>query len=186
MSDDPREAVIAWLSPPPSPTGTQGGQNNAVAEAGWVRGAVPEPADTQTIVFHKECAGVTQRIYAVSYFDTGGRPHFDVVGVSQQADGSWSGGGLAGGSGNGPVRDKPWVNLGGWWGADLFCAGGRVIGAGAEQARRVQLRFADETTVEDTVDDGVVLYLVEHGVELPAEADIFSADGTLIATQRFP
>ena len=185
MPDDPREAVLQRLCAPPSSAVGQGKPKNGVAK-GWVRGGLPQPADPKTVTFRKERAGVKQRIYAVSYSDTIGQVHFDVVGADQQPDGSWSAGGGAGGSGNGPVRDKPWVNFGSWWGADLFCAGGLVIGAGADQAQFVELSFADQTTVEDTVDDGVVLFLIEHGVELPATANIFNADRTLLATQRFP
>ena len=185
MSDDPREAVLQRLCAPPRSAVRQGKPKNGVARA-MVIGGMLQPADPQTVVFRKERAGVTQRIYAVSYSDTVGHPHFNIVGVNQQPDGSWSAGGGAGGSGSGPVRDKPWVNFGGWWGPDLFCAGGQIIGAGADQAQCVELSFADEITVEDTVDDGVVLFLIEHGVELPATANIFNADRTLLATQQFP
>ena len=80
----------------------------------------------------------------------------------------------------------PRVNFGGWWGADGFCAGGDVIGTGSDQARHVRLSFVDGTTVEDSVDDGVVLFLVEHGVRLPATASILDANGTVIATQGWP
>ena len=44
------------------------------------------------------------------------------------SDGTWELNGSAGGSGPQPARDRPWVNLGGWWGVDLFCAGGDVKG----------------------------------------------------------
>lgn len=185
MLDDPREAVLQRLCAPPTPAVRQGRPQNGMAGA-WVRGGMPQPADPQTIVFRKERAGATRRIYAVSYSDNAGHLHFDIVGVNQHADGSWSAGGGAGGSGNGPVRNRPWINFGGWWGVDLFCAGGQITGAGADQAGRVELSFADMTTVEDTVDDAVVLFLIEQGVELPATARIFDLDGVLLATQEFP
>jgi hypothetical protein len=185
MTDDPREAVLESLCAPPKAAVRQGTPKGRVGK-GWVVGGIRPSADRQTVVFKKERAGVTTRIYAVSYSDTAGRQHFDVVGAAQGADGSWTAGGSAGGSGNGPVRDRPWVNFGGWWGNDLFCAGGTVMGTGSEQAKRVRLSFADEAAIEDTVDDGVVLFLIERGVQLPATAEIFDANSTLLSSHEFP
>jgi len=184
MPDDPREAVLERLCAPPGTATRQSTATSGVATA--VVGGMPPSADRSTIVFRKERSCTQKRVYAVSYDDTEGQRHFDIVGVDQQPDGSWSAGGGAGGSGKGPIRDRPWVNFGGWWGVDLFCAGGEVIGTGADQARRVRLSFADGTTVEDTVDDGVVLFLVEHGVQFPATASILDASGTVLATHESP
>ena len=186
MPDNPREAVVQRLCSPPISAVVQHVSKDGVVK-GWARDGMPQPADPKTIVFRKERAGTTRRIFAVSYSDSAfGHPHFDIVGVNQQEDGSWSAGGGAGGSGGGPVRDKPWVNFAGWWGVDLFCAGGQVIGTGADQAQRVELSFVDGTTVGDSVDDGVVLFLIEHSVELPATAITLDVNGVQLSTQEFP
>ena len=44
---------------------------------------------------------------------------FWVVAAEQDRNGAWVARGGAGGSGQGPERDEPWVNLAGWWGPKL-------------------------------------------------------------------
>jgi hypothetical protein len=70
---------------------------------------------------------------------------------------------IGGGGGGQPYRSRPWVNFAAGWNAHLFAAGGHVTGQGAEAACLVRLTFADGTTIEDTVDNGVVLFFTSPG-----------------------
>jgi hypothetical protein len=186
MAHDPREAVIQQLCAPPAIPTSERTSEGGITLTTFAPG-VPWSADPNTVVFRKERDGTRTRLFNVSYSDTSGQAHVDIVGVTRQPDGSWLATGSAGGSGYKPARDKPWVNFGGWWGPDVFCAGGDLVGSGAELARHVQLVFGDGTVIEDTVDDGLVLFLIERGVQPPATARILGANGDLLATHpAFP
>ena len=54
------------------------------------------------------------------------------------------------------------------------------MGSGA--AARVRLRFPNGPTLEDVVDDRVVLFITNARVDLPAAAEILDASGALLAT----
>lgn len=87
---------------------------------------------------------------------------------------------LAGsGEGDGPPRDRPWVNFTTAWDARHFAGGG------ATQARRVRVTFADGTTLADTVDNGVVLFWTSPGVTFPAHIEIHGAGEVLAAYDDF-
>jgi predicted ThiF/HesA family dinucleotide-utilizing enzyme len=86
-----------------------------------------------------------------------------------------------GGSGGSSRRAKPWVNFAAGFGPRTFTAGGKVEGAGSEQARTVRLTFADGLVVEETVDNGAVLFFEPRTVDLPAEVEVLDARGRLLA-----
>ena len=140
MPDDPREAVLERLCAPPGTATRQSTATSGVATA--VVGGMPPSADRSTIVFRKERSCTQKRVYAVSYDDTEGQRHFDIVGVDQQPDGSWSAGGGAGGSGKGPIRDRPWVKFWRLVGSrPVLCRwGGYRDGSGSGAARAALLR----------------------------------------------
>ena len=158
---------------------------------GWHSGTVHDgllsTADRESIVFVKERRGRRHWLSAVAYDDTAGCKHLDMVGTRQQTDGSWVVAGSAGGGDAEIPRDQPWVNFTGWWGQDFFCAGGRVSGRNAEQAQRVRLVFDDGYTVDDDIQQGLVLFIVEHAIPAPWDttAQIVDAHGALLATHPF-
>jgi hypothetical protein len=90
--------------------------------------------------------------------------------------------GRAGGGDHDPPRDHPWINFGAWGWPRSFCGGGRVIGTDSELAARARLQFADGTTLEDTVDVGVVLFLTDDPIRLPATVAITDLAGSVLAT----
>ena len=85
------------------------------------------------------------------------------------------------GEGDGPPRDRPWVNFTTAWDARHFAGDGDVAGGGATQARRVRVTFADGTTLADTMDNGVVLFWTSPGVTFPAHIEIHGAAGEVLA-----
>lgn len=68
--------------------------------------------------------------------------------------------------------------FGAWGSPRFFSGGGRVIGTDSERAARARLRFADGMTLEDSVEAGVVLFISEAPVRLPATIEIFDGTGT--------
>lgn len=90
---------------------------------------------------------------------------------------------IGGGAGAGPWRPTPWVNFAarGGHNASDFVAGGELIGEGSERARRALLRFADGTTAEDEVEQGLVLVYVDHPVACPAQVVIVDDKGTTLS-----
>jgi hypothetical protein len=180
VPEDPRQTIIDAITGPAGQRSITG-QSAGGVQSVLVRGGPLVPARAETIRFLKERRRGHHRLYAVSYTDQEGRLHLGYHAIAQAPDGSWRSSGGAGGSGNGPPRDRPWVNFAGWWGPQLFCAGGKVIGTDAELARRVDLVFSDETALEDTVEEGLVLFLEERSLAPPATARIFDERGALIA-----
>ncbi|HEY6277651.1 MAG TPA: hypothetical protein VIX86_15105 [Streptosporangiaceae bacterium] len=73
------------------------------------------------------------------------------------------------------------MNFAAQWNAELFAAGGHVIGAGADQARLVRLVFADGTELADSVDNGVVLFFTVPGVAFPARVTIVGGESDALA-----
>jgi hypothetical protein len=180
MPSDPRQTIIEALT---RPAGKR--QVTGRSPGGWqsvrVTGGPFATAERASIEFLKERQSANYRIYAVSYIDQEGRQHLDFMGIKRTDDGDWVRSGGAGGSGTGPERDRPWVNFGGWWGPGIFGAGGRVIGIGGDQARRVELVFTDGTTIGDSVDSGLVLFIEERALQPPATARILGERGNLLA-----
>ena len=87
----------------------------------------------------------------------------------------WRGGGD-------PPREYPWINFGAWGWPRFLYGGGRVVGANSERATQARLRFADGTTLADSVGTGVVLFMTDDPVTLPASVEILDGAGTVLST----
>jgi hypothetical protein len=92
--------------------------------------------------------------------------------------------GCAGGAGGDPARAHPWIDFGAWGWPQFFCGGGKVIGAGSERARQARLRFANGTTLEDTIDAGIVLFITEVPVQMPVTVEILDGTGAMLTTYQ--
>ncbi|MDQ6876389.1 MAG: hypothetical protein M3082_01570 [Candidatus Dormibacteraeota bacterium] len=177
---DPRQTIVAQLA-------QQRGNplwQSAPSPGGW-RGAISRSgghdADPATVRFVKQREIPGHELHAVAFADQDGRTYRYLVGVVQ-GTGGWEVEGLAGGSGNEPPRDQPWVNFCGWGWRRSFYGGGWVIGSGSKATARVRLRFREGPMLEDTVDGGVVLSIADARVDVPATAEILDAKGSLLAS----
>jgi hypothetical protein len=139
-----------------------------------VKGGMGRAAEPSSIRFLRWREAGALRVTAASFRDTAGSAQFWVVGLRRAPDGAWSVLGAGGGDeGGDPPAERPWANLGGCFGSEgWFYAGGRVIGRGAEKARRVTLTCPDETILEDLVQDRIVLFAVTQGVPDPMQGHI--------------
>ncbi|MFZ1992733.1 MAG: hypothetical protein WAU75_01385, partial [Solirubrobacteraceae bacterium] len=66
-----------------------------------------------------------------------------------------------------------------------FYAGGRVHDAGVGVAH-VQLRFTDGVVLEDDTDQGIVLFITDQEVRLPADVVLLHRAGEQVASHPFP
>lgn len=179
-ADDPRDAIIDRLSAPvPQRQAAEIFDARGRIIAGW-----PASAQPDSVAFVKERHGQTRSLYAVTYLDSDSAEHLDIVCARRHTDGSWMIGRARGGTNSDVPSDQPRVNLGGLWGPELFWAGGRLTGHGAQHAQRVRLVFGDGNTLDDSIEDDLVLFLAEHAVEIPATAQIFGAGDKIIATHK--
>ena len=178
---DAKEAVIAYLFKPRGNEVWQGATSPESWRAALSKGGGHD-ADASTIQFAKQHGTEGHELRAVTFADKGGRRYRFLGGVLQGA-GGWEVSGLAGGGVGDPPRDQPWVNFCGWGWPRSFRGGGWLTGKGSEAAARVRLRFQIGPTLEDEVDDRIVLFSTNARVDLPAAAEILDASGAQLATQ---
>ena len=164
---------VTWASPP-SPGGW----------AATVRNGGGAGADPATVRFVKSRAFPGCQLHEAEFVTRDGQARHMLVRTWQQPDGSWMAapiGGGGGGGGGGPYRSSPWVNFAAGWNAQQFAGAGHVTGQGAETACQVRLTFADGTSIEDTVDNGVVLFFASPGATFPARVEILGTAGNVLA-----
>jgi hypothetical protein len=138
-------------------------------------------ARPETIQFGKMRALARRQVHAVTFTTQAGRRMRFICCVRQDGVGAWQfAGGAGGGADSGPHRGYPWVNLGGGGWLQQFYAGGQVLEEGAEVAR-VRLRAANGTVLEDTVEDGVVLFLTDDAVQMPVAAELLDGSGHVLS-----
>ncbi|MDQ2873406.1 MAG: hypothetical protein M3Y33_00645 [Actinomycetota bacterium] len=173
------QAVADHLAAEPGPllSGSPPGPGGWVAS---VRSGGGEDADLATVRFRKTRVFPACQLHFAVFATRGGSPRTAVLRTWQQPGGTWAVSPIGGGGG-GPYRSWPWVNFTAQSGTDLFAGGGEVIGEGAEQAAIVRLTFADGTAIEDTVDNGVVLFATSPGPESRARVEILSGAGVVLA-----
>ena len=178
---DAKRAIIEWLCQPSGRLVTQ-----RTLPGGWKsesRVGGGAEADQSTVRFLKARRLGARELHAVEFRTIEGRNRACVVGVIQSSAGKWDVSGMAGGSGSDPPRDHPWLNLGAWgWPDHGFCGGGKVIGTGREAAGRVRLRFKNGVELEDTVDDGLVLFMTDRVVQVPTSVGILDGGGLILAS----
>jgi hypothetical protein len=145
-------------------------------------GGGPFSADPATVRLLKQRGIPGRRLFAVTFEDEQRRQRwFWLVAAEQDETGAWVASGGAGGSGQGPEREEPWVNLAGWWGQGRFYAGGQVVAASKDVAR-ARLMTADGMELEDDTDCGVVLFLTDRPAHAPVTVDIYDREGQLLAS----
>ena len=174
------QAVADYLAAEPGPLLGAG----PPSPGGWVasvRAGGGAGADLATVWFRKTRVFPACQMHSVVFATPAGRPRSSVLRTWRQPGGTWAVGPIGGGGGPGPYRSRPWVNFSAQFRTDLFAAGGEVIGEGAEQAATVRLTFTNGTAIEDTVENGVVLFATSPGPESRARVEILSDAGAVLA-----
>jgi hypothetical protein len=145
----------------------------------------PVPETFRVVKKRETSAG--QLWYVACHMDEGRgqpRPWHWVVSVAKETPRRWKASGVTGGSGDFPARRFPWANLGGSWGPRGLRAGGTVEDAGKGVAR-VTLIDAKGRVFEDTVDDGIVLFLSDEPVAMPMRVHLYDRQGGIVATDEW-
>ena len=176
-----REAVVAHLVQPPSPSrGT-----DQIGRSGWsssIRHGGGPGADPATIELVKTRSFPICELHSVSFVNHRGWTMHDLIKTWQEPEGAWRVHVLGGGAGPDPHRTRPWVNFCAGFGSQDFSGGGRVAGDGAEKAASVRLSFVDGIVLEDTVDNGVVLFFEPRAVVAPANVEVIDEGGATLAS----
>lgn len=178
-SGSPEDVIRDYLSSPRVPVATQ----PVPGTVGWRSEVFSGGCDAkpETMRFMKARSIPGRQVHAVIFETQAGQPMSWVCYVRQDDAGDWHFVGGAGGAANGsPQRDDPWVNLGGGGWPTQFYAGGRVLDNG-QGVVLVRLRAANGVMLEDTVDDGIVLFLTDSTVQLPVEAELMDASGAVLS-----
>ena len=140
----------------------------------------------RTLRFLKERCIPGRQVHFVLFEDKEGQKMHFTCYVVQDISGNWQFRGAAGDGitgAPGPVVEQGWANLGGGGMPDHFYAGGYVADHGLD-VTRVRLVAKNGTLVEDTVEDGIVLFLTDQPVTLPIEAEIYDRGGKLVYKHR--
>ena len=176
-----REAIVANLVQPPAPSeGT-----DQIGRGGWsssIRQGGGPGADPATIEFVKTRSFPSCELHSVSFVNHRGWTMHDLIKTWQEPGGARRVHVLGGGAGPHPHRTRPWVNFCAGFGPQDFSGGGHVVGDGAQTAASVRLSFADGIVIEDTVDNGVVLFFEPRAVVAPANVSVIGGDGATLAS----
>ena len=177
-SNDFRQVIIDYLSVPAvtvSDKSTGGGLHTIISRGGM-------DARAETIQFGKQRSTPDRIVQFVTFEDIQGMQMDFTCHLTQDDQGEWEFVGGAGGSGGWKVvRENPWVNLGGGGWPDHFYAGGHVINNGLDIVR-VRLVANNGTVLEDTVQDGIVLFVAGSRIELPLQAELYDQEEQLVAS----
>lgn len=139
-----------------------------------------------TFHFGKSRGVPGRQAHALTFGDQEGPTQSWACTVRQDEVGEWqfeggAGGGLSVGA---CMRGYPWANLGGGgWPRDFY-AGGRVEEDDGRVAR-ARLRAANGVVLEDTVDEGVVLFVTNDEVQLPLAVELLDARGEVVSQHRW-
>ncbi len=178
---DPWDAVVADLTVPaaerPKPPTAPDTRPRPSVSRGHPFSAHPE-----TIRCLKNRAIAGRRLYAVTFESQQPFPaQWRWLIAAEQEDHGWVAKGGAGGAGEGPRRNEPWVNLAGWWGPNRFYAGGELLSD--QPISRVRLTSRDGTVLEDDTEAGVVLFLTDRTIDLPVTLELRDNAGQIRASQ---
>jgi hypothetical protein len=176
-----RDAVVAHLVKRPTPPNDRGQPGGRGWTSSTRYGGGPG-ADPATIEFVKSNSFPTCQLHSVSFTNHKGWAMHVLIKTWQGEGGTWNVHPCGGGAGPHPHRSQPWVNFTAGFSAESFAGGGWVVGDGSQHASSVRLAFANDIVVEDTVDNGVVLFFEPHRVVAPAEVAVIDRNGGVLVT----
>jgi hypothetical protein len=177
---DAREVVLTFLTAPSFVTAQTKGPGGWVASTGGGGlDALPE-----SVVFVKERRLPDRAAYNIRFTTRAGMRMRYTLSLIQEHDGAWQVMGGAGGAAEGqPVnalkRGHAYANLGGGGFSRQFYAGGAIEEDNGAVAR-VRLRSANGVEMEDTVNQGEVLFITDDVVQIPLEVELYDGAGNLI------
>lgn len=187
IARDPKQVILDYLcqplgqlqpSPPPPP---------GVPLTGWraeSRCGGGLGAKAATVQFLQERRLSDRQVHLVAFENEMGQQKQWICCIKASASGDWQfvGGASIGGAETMPKRDYPSVNLA-RGGRDLLWAGGRVLDQGLGVIR-VRLLSANNIVLEDTVQDGLVLFVTDEEVRGPIQVELYDRSGKVVGTHH--
>lgn len=143
-------------------------------------------AREETLRFFQSRFLSNRQMHEITFEDMQGQPQRWICVVAQTAEGAWLmvGGANITGLKHWPWGDKPWVNLAGGNLGD-FWLGGYVLQR-EQDIVRVRLISRNGNSLEDEVQDDLVLFLTEHEMPAPIRVELYDRRGNLINTHFWP
>jgi len=179
-ADDPRAVALTFLSAPGFVTAQTKGPGGWIASTGG--GGLD--AAPESVVFIKERYLPNRVAYNVRFTTRAGMRMRYTLALVQGHDGAWQVLGGAGGSAedqpeNAPKHGHAYANLGGGGWPRQFYAGG-AIEEDEGAVTRVRLRSANGVELEDTVEQGEVLFMSDDAIQTPLEVELYDGAGNLV------
>ncbi len=141
--------------------------------------------DTATVHTLKERTIPGYGLYMVAFRDEAGQQYHGHCFLDQDATGAWRVKGASWNEGivgiRTPTRDQPWVSVFGGGDDRTFYAGGNVVDHN-RGVMRVRLISPNGVALEDTVENGLVLFLTDQYVEVPLKVEMYNPSGEIIST----
>jgi hypothetical protein len=141
--------------------------------------------DTATFHSLKERTIPGHGLHMVAFRDEVGQQYHGHFFLDQDATGAWRVRGASWNEGivgtRTPTRDQPWVSVFGGGDERTFYAGGNVVDHNRD-VMRVRLISPNGVVLEDTVENGLVLFLTDQYVEMPLKVELYNRSGEIIST----
>jgi hypothetical protein len=185
---DAKQAIIDYISLPqaplePSPPLPPGVQPQG--RPGMIRRGGGLGARVATIRFLQERSLPDRQLHYVAFENEEGDQEHWLCCVLQEMPGHWR---FVGGANMSNVETMPrrayaWANLAGGWNDKLLWAGGRVLDNGLNVVR-VSLISDNGIVLEDTVQDGLVMFVSDQWVQGPLRVELYDASGNVVGTHQ--
>lgn len=188
---EPKQVIIDYLSLPegelinqPEPGSRPVAKDTSRVQPGIMRKGGGVGAKADSVQFLRERSIPHRQVHAVIFEDEAGQKWDFICFVTQDAERLWhfesGGGGSRGADIKGyPSRSQAWANLAGGGWEDRFWAGGYVMDTGLDVVL-VRLNSNNGLVLEDTVEDGLVLFVTDQKVRVPIEVELYNRSGELI------
>jgi hypothetical protein len=186
---DPKQVIIEFMSQPEG--GVQPDPENSLPpgtdvsnwQPGEVRAGGGFGAKAATVHFLKVRSIPRRQVHALAFEDEEGSLWHFICFLVQDTEGHWHVESGGGGS-NRDIqqhsgRNHPRANLAGGGWQDHFWAGGYVIDDGFDVVQ-VNLTSNNGQKLEDSVEDGLVLFVTDKEVHMPVQAELYNHSGELV------
>ena len=188
MEQEPKQIIIDFLSRPLGvlqPNRPPAGIDQNTWHPGEHRSGGGLGAKPTTIRFLQNRKLPHYQLHEVTFENETGQQEHWLCCVRETLPGHW----LSVGAGNvaevehSPKRSHPWANLAGSLGQEVGWAGGRVLNNGLDVVR-VRLISENGVMLEDTVQDGLVLFITDQWLERPLHVELYDRSGNLVGSHQ--
>ncbi len=144
-------------------------------------------AEAATIHFFQQRSLPQRQIHAVTFDNKEGQQQHWLCITIQDEQGHWclQSAGPLGEAIDLPTQNYPWANLAAGNGKNTFWAGGTVTTHGLD-IKRVRLISTDGNTLEDIVQNNLVMFLSNRTFDMLFQVELYDAKNVVVGTHIFP